>query len=63
MSRLDQQAYRARLKKAGRKEILVDLPESLVSMLDARKSSNVRRSHIVEQLLRQALAAEPNEAV
>mgnify|MGYP003627103683 CR=1 FL=1 len=58
-----QKDYRRRLRENGRKEILLDLPVSLIAKLDERKSESGKRSALVEKLLEQALAGERQEAV
>ncbi|MCE8000505.1 MAG: hypothetical protein HEP70_16730 [Rhodobiaceae bacterium] len=58
-----QRKYRDRLRQAGRKEILLDLPVGLIAKLDECKADGGKRSALVEQLLEQALAGESKEAV
>lgn len=52
------QKYRRRLKGAGRKQVVVDLPNDLVDAIDSR-STGGRRALIVEELVRKALEMEP----
>lgn len=61
--KIAQKSYREKLKQKGRKQILLDLPETLISKLDSRNAAKVKRSALVEQLLEQALAGESKEAV
>jgi len=58
-----QRKYRARLREAGRKEILLDLPVGLIAKLDECKTDGGKRSALVEQLLEQALSGESQEVV
>jgi hypothetical protein len=61
--RIAQKSYREKLKQEGRKQVLLDLPEALISKLDSRNANKVKRSALVEQLLEQALSGESQKAV
>jgi hypothetical protein len=58
-----QKDYRKRLRESGRKEILLDLPVSLIAKLDERKSESGKRSALVEKILEEALSGDRQEAV
>lgn len=54
-------AYRDRLRAAGRKEILLDLPEDLLAAIDRKVTGGARRGLVVEDLVRSALGMTPRE--
>lgn len=62
-SKTRQKDYRKRLRESGRKEILLDLPVSLIAKLDKRKSKSGKRSALVEKILEEALSGNHQEAV
>lgn len=52
--------YRDRLKQNGRREVLIDLPDELVTAIDQRTNGG-RRALVVEDLVRSALGMTPRE--